>query len=147
MKFSARFGVTIPNSELLKGFKTYQRWSVFYLSEPIITDVTSLTKLKRLLSLACHLQTKTCPCGTTCCSAALSLTLYKIAFLPRLSSFVRKVLFQKTLGSSSWHWSSPLSSLLLVSSSFFNTSPAMSIWIATDAGGPSMVRFELFHED
>ena len=64
MKFSARFGVTIPNSELLKGFKTYQRWNVFYLFEPLITDVTSLTKLKRLLSLACHLQMKTFPRGT-----------------------------------------------------------------------------------
>ena len=54
---------------------------------------TSITEFKRLLSLASHVQMKTCPCGTTCCSAALSLTLRKTAFLLRLSSFSRKGLF------------------------------------------------------
>ena len=43
-------------------------------------------------------------------------------------------LSQKMLESSSSHWLSLSYSLLLESSSSYSTSPAMSIWIATDAG-------------
>ena len=64
-------------------------------TETLITTITSITEFKRLLSLASHLQMKTCQCGKTCCSAALSLTLYKTAFLLRLSSFSRKELIMK----------------------------------------------------
>ena len=35
---------------------------------------------------------ETCPNGETCYSAVLSLPLYKIIFLTRLSSFVRNIL-------------------------------------------------------
>ncbi len=36
---------------------------------------------------------ETCPNGETCYSAVLSLPLYKIIFLTRLSSFVRNIIF------------------------------------------------------
>ena len=48
---------------------------MFYLSGTLITDITSITKLKRLLSLANHFQMKPVHVGQRVVSAALSLTL------------------------------------------------------------------------
>ena len=96
MNFTAHFGITISNFELL--IRTVSRRNnagtcSTYPKHTLRTLHTSITKFQKLPSLACHLQMKTCPCDTTCGSAALSLTLYKTAFLLRLSSFSRKELF------------------------------------------------------